>query len=180
MILFESTILEYPIVRQSTDYSCGAAVVQSILVYYGKDVREKELMTKLKTSKDDGTNPTRMIHFLRQQGLDVNFNKMSITDIKSYINKKIPVIVLIQAWADNEKEYDKNLDNGHYVVCIGYTNDKIYFEDPSIFERGYLNFDEFIKRWKDVSTSGKLYKQYGIAVYGEEPKYKDDSFEKIK
>ena len=179
-ILFENTMLEYPQVRQSTTYSCGAAVIQSILAYYGKDVREKELIVALKTTKEDGTNPSRMIHYLKQQGLDVKFNKMTIVDIKKYIDQKIPVIVLIQAWADNEKEYDKNLDNGHYVVCIGYTNDKIYFEDPSIFERGYLNFDEFIKRWKDVSNFGKIYKQYGIAVYGEEPKYKDDLFEKIK
>ena len=38
MLLFENTVLEFPQVRQSTTYSCGAAVVQSILAYYGKDL----------------------------------------------------------------------------------------------------------------------------------------------
>lgn len=181
MLLFENTVLEFPQVRQSTTYSCGAAVVQSILAYYGKDFREKELMEKLHTTEQNGTDPSKIISYLKQNGLKVKFAKMTIENIQKYINQKIPVIVLIQAWADKEKEYDKNLDNGHYAVCIGYTKDKLLFEDPSIYERGYLKFDDFIKRWKDISTSSDVvYKHVGIAVYGEEPKYKDDAFIEIK
>jgi predicted double-glycine peptidase len=42
-----------PEVRQHTDYACGAAALQSILAYYGIDVRQDTLMEKL------GTNETR-------------------------------------------------------------------------------------------------------------------------
>lgn len=49
--------------------------------------------------------------------------------------RKIPVIVLIQAWLDDyEEDIDWNniWEDGHYVVAIGSDDKYIYFEDPSI------------------------------------------------
>ena len=48
-----TVLLAMPEVRQHTDYACGAAALQSILAYYGIDVRQDTLMEKL------GTNETR-------------------------------------------------------------------------------------------------------------------------
>ena len=179
--LIESTILDFPQVRQSNEYSCGAAVVRAVLAYYGKDIKEEDLMDKLSTSETYGTDPNNIISYLKKNKLKVNcISFMTIEKLKSYVDKKIPVIVLIQAWAADKKEYKETLDNGHYVVVIGYTNNKIFFEDPSIYERGYLTYNEFESRWKDVARDGTIYRKYGMAVYGEEPKFSDVSFIEIE
>ncbi len=178
--LIETTVLNFPQVRQSTDYSCGASAVRAVLVYYGKDIREDQLIQTMHTSKENGTDPKNMMQYLRKQAFKVDFGTMTVQKLKEYIDKKIPVIVLIQAWADDEKEYKETLDNGHYAVVIGYTDTKFLFEDPSIYERGYLTFDEFEKRWKDISSEGKIYTKCGIAVYGAEPKYSEEEFIRIE
>ena len=56
VMLIESTILDFPQVRQSNEYSCGAAVVRAVLAYYGKDIKEEDLMDKLSTSETYGTD----------------------------------------------------------------------------------------------------------------------------
>ena len=181
VMLIESTILDFPQVRQSNEYSCGAAVVRAVLAYYGKDIKEEDLMDKLSTSETYGTDPNNIISYLKKNKLKVDcISFMTIEKLKSYIDKKIPVIVLIQAWADDKEEYKETLDNGHYVVVIGYTNNKLFFEDPSIYERGYLTYNEFESRWKDVSRDGTIYRKYGIAVYGIEPQFSDINFVEIK
>ncbi|MBU2236000.1 C39 family peptidase, partial [Patescibacteria group bacterium] len=93
-------------------------------------------------------------------------------DIKKFINKKIPVILLVQAWTNIKNvNWEKDWIDGHYVVAIGYDKNKIYFEDPSSISRTHLTYNELIKRWHDTDCDGKKYVNYGIAVYGKKPVY---------
>jgi len=52
----------------------------------------------------------------------------------STLKAKIPVILLLQAWKDEDDStpYAVDFDDGHYVVAIGYDQQYIYFEDPWI------------------------------------------------
>jgi hypothetical protein len=43
-------------IRQSTEYSCGASALRSVLTYWGKDVDEAELMKLLGTTSDEGSS----------------------------------------------------------------------------------------------------------------------------
>lgn len=163
--LLSKKILEFPTVRQSTSYSCGAAAVQSILMYYGINVKEKDLMKKLKTNSFDGTDVKNILEFFKQLNFKATLkSEMKIDDLKNFINKEIPIIVLIQAHADSPNEYKENLDNGHYVVCIGYDEINIYFEDPSSFQTTYLKYEEFETRWKDLSAKNKMFIKSGIVI----------------
>jgi hypothetical protein len=49
---------------------------------------------------------------------------MSIYTLQEYLAANRPVIVLIQAWKDDEdtKPYPTDFEDGHYVVAIGYDN----------------------------------------------------------
>lgn len=176
-----STVLDFPSVRQSNEYSCGASVVTTVLAYYGIDKNEKDVKTELKTNSETGTTPKNIIKYFRDLDFKVDAGIMSIDMIIDYINRKIPVVVLIQAWAENKEDYDENLDNGHYVVVIGYTENKLFFEDPSIYHRGQLSFDEFKVRWKDMSLDdSRIYRNYGIAVYGKDAVYSNSIFQTIE
>ena len=99
---------------------------------------------------------------------------MTAKQVKEYINKKIPVIILLQAWAKNKiTDWEKNWKNGHYVVAIGYGRDKFYFEDPASALRTYLKYNEFEKRWHDLRDK-KKYIHFGFAVFGKKVKNKKE------
>lgn len=166
-------ILTLPDVRQSKDYSCGASSLQAVLAYYGETVAESELINELGTNNKRGTLIDDLIEFVKKKNFNVDARKMSIEDLKSYISRNIPVIILIQAWSEKPINWKTNYDNGHYVVAIGYTPDGIIFEDPWIFTKGYLSNSELDERWHDKDLLRGKVDHFGIAIYGKPKKYKN-------
>ena len=165
-------MLNFPKLRQVFDHDCGSTATQSILVYYGIDVRGDRVMKIAKTT-NSGTPIKGILKVLRKYGLKCTAQYMTVSEVKKYLDKDIPVILLIQAWADKENvDWENNWDDGHYVVAIGYSKNKMYFEDPSSIRRTYLTFRELKKRWHDIeSKTGKMHYNLGIAVYGKKPLY---------
>jgi len=45
---------------------------------------------------------------------------MTLNDIRNFIDNGIPIIVLIQAWAESLVDYSQDWEDGHYAVAIGY------------------------------------------------------------
>jgi predicted double-glycine peptidase len=89
-----------------------------------------------KATYDYGASIHEILRVAREFGLkaDHHFN-MTFDDLTGYLNRNVPVIVLIQAWIDDDEGYinwNDIWEDGHYVVAIGYDNMYIYIEDPSI------------------------------------------------
>ena len=87
--------------------------------------------------------------------------------------KKRPVILAIQAWADDPATIDwaNTYEHGHYVVATGYDAKNIYFMDP--YTRGTYTFiprAQLEKRWHDVDDPGTL-EHFGIMFSGKPPAY---------
>ena len=163
-----------PQLRQTYGYDCGAKALQSVLVYYGIEVREDHIIKSTGTSKD-GTSIRGIINVANKHGLKTDSRQMTIKDLKEYLKKSIPIILVLQAWTEKKKvNWEIDWIDGHYVVAIGFTKDKILFEDPSSFERTYLKYDELEKRWHDVDTDGKKYFHHGIAIFGKKPQFNRD------
>jgi predicted double-glycine peptidase len=149
--LSSDTLLDFSDTRQSLDYTCGASTVQAILYYYGFDYREDQLVNILRTNPKDGTKPSEIIALCRRLGLNVRQqHKMTIKHVIKCFHRKIPILVLFQAW-DHD---DHCWDNGHYSIIIGIISDKLIFEDPSLIGRGYVTIDKFLGRWYDRDTNG--------------------------
>jgi len=163
-------ILKFPELRQTYTWDCGVCALQSILEYYGLDVRESVIMKLAKTTKG-GTSATGIKRVIKKYGLDFTAGQMTVAQIKKYLDKKTPVILLVQAWSDKKVDWEKDWADGHYVDAIGYDKKRIYFEDPSSVLRTYLTYKEFEKRWHDGSVKGRKYIHWGIAVFGKKPKY---------
>ena len=163
--------LNFPEERQTYDYDCWAKATQYVLNYYGIDVRENLVMKIAKTTKE-GTSIWGIERVVNKYWLTAMTEKMTIAKIEHYIDKKIPVIVVLQARTD-KKHNDRKKDwiDGHYVVAIGYDKTKMYFEDPASIFRTYLFFKEFTERRHDRDVDGKEYYHYGIAIYGKKPQY---------
>jgi len=166
-------LLDLPTGRQAFDFDCGAKAIQIVMAYYGLDIAEGQLIEKLKSSSE-GTPLKNMIAFAEKQGFQVIAKcGFSLETIKEYIDKKTPVIVLVQAWADRYmtlNDWRRDTQDGHYVIVIGYTDSIIVFEDPASFRRTWLTEREFIARWHDVDPATKTrLEHFGLILLGKTP-----------
>ena len=169
--LFENKVLDFPTSRQDNKLSCGSSVVQSILAYYGIDERQDDLHKDLAVSKD-GISYKNIIKKFKKHKLTPDAGTMSLDMIKEYIDNNYPVIILIQAYKDNNNKKPYTVDDykdGHYVIVIGYDDQNLVVEDPSLNNKlGYIPLEELDVRWHGYGeTKEEKLDHFGIAVVGE-------------
>ena len=172
-------MLDFPVLRQSTGYTCGVASVAAILNYYGEEAKESDVIKELKTT-EDGTHYRNIIKFFNKRKFTVDENVNSIDKITECLKKDIPVLLEIQAWQDGNKSYKKNYKDGHYVVAIGIDNSKIYFYDPPSVNHTYIPIDELQDRWHDIEEDKEKTQNLGIAISGKKPKFDSEKIIKMK
>jgi len=164
-------ISNFPCLNQIYDYDCGAKAIEAVLAHYGKDVDEQTIMKTAGTTSRYGTSVQGIERALKKFGLKYVARKMTVADVKKYVNGGTPVILLLQAWPEEpHKKIDwKNWwSDGHYSVAIGYDKKRMYFEDPMSEMRTYLTFSEMEDRWHDmIGKEKKVYRHLGIAVFGQ-------------
>lgn len=158
-------LIRVPLVRQSTDYTCGVAALQSVLGFYGIDSREDALSKELKTNKVEGTSYHEIAKYCRSHGFQVLVRKgLSFADLKTFLDHGQPVICLIQAWGDDPEKYASAWDDGHYVVAVGYDSGNFYFMDPSTLgSYTYIPSAEFQSRWHDTDGKERLF-NFGMII----------------
>ena len=159
-------MLNFPESRQTFNYDCGARAMLSVLSYYGIDVNESKILKIAKTNPK-GTPVHGMIKVAKHFNFKAKKERLTIERIKRYIDKKTPIITILQAWAKRKvDDWENDWTDGHYVVAIGYDNKKIYFEDPSSILRTYLEYEELKKRWHDIDDkTKKRYYNFGIVIH---------------
>ncbi len=130
------------IIRQQTDFSCGAAALATVLRYaYGLRVTEDDML--------DGLFAVSDIDLVREQGF-------SLLNIKHYVERiglrgrgykvepdtleeiKIPTIVLLDL-----KGYK------HFVVLKKTESGQVYLADPALGNK-IMDKDEFIASWNGI------------------------------
>ncbi|MDD4858780.1 MAG: cysteine peptidase family C39 domain-containing protein [Dehalococcoidales bacterium] len=166
-------MINLPSVRQTFDYDCGAKALQTVMAYYGVEVREDELMAQLGCISS-GTSPKKMISLAEKKGFEVKAScGTSLATVRKYVDEETPVIVLLQAWADRymtNDDWKVDNDDGHYAIIVWYINNIIVFEDPSSFRRTYLTEDELIARWHDVDpATQERFDQFAMVLRGKQP-----------
>jgi predicted double-glycine peptidase len=176
-----SHLIRVPLSRQGHDYTCGVAAMQSVLYYYGKELREDTLAEALGSDPNEGTNYRKIVEYALSEGFNANVQKeMTLEDLRQLINHKRPIMLLIQAWhgsdpVDNLTDWD----DGHYVVAIGYDSKNIYLMDPSTLGNyTFIPIPEFLDRWHDQDPyTGEFLIHFGIVIEKDQPQY---DFREIK
>lgn len=132
-------------VRQTSDYSCGAAALATILTYYfGKATSESDILTYVFTHspaarvaeiKERGLSLLDLKTYAEQQGYKSDGYKVK-ADRLSRLNR--PAIALI-----NYNGYS------HFVVLKGVADGQVFLADPA---RGNITVpvDEFTKIWNEI------------------------------
>ena len=159
-----------PDTRQGEDYSCGASAPQAISGYFGVGPEEEEdYVRDLKMDTKVGSHPFQIIRAAKKYGLRVSEKeRMTVNEVKAYLDRGKPVMLMIQAWRDSETEvtYVGEWREGHWVVAIGYDRAGLYFEDPSLAAiRGFIPFVELEERWHDTGPKNRRMEHYGLAIW---------------
>jgi len=182
-----SSLFTMPDTRQSTEYSCGAAAMQAVLGYWGRDIGEEDLREMLNTNEQSGTYPDDIIRVADALGLQAEYNEnMTLVALENYVAQGIPVIVDCQAWR-SVSQYNESLAdtwyNGHWMVVIGIDESNVILEDPYLLgDRGILSREEFEMRWHnsrgldETDTVKQIH--MGIAIRGEKP-YISSGFRRV-
>jgi uncharacterized protein len=171
-------LFSMPDTRQSTEYSCGAAALQAVLGYWGRDIGEEDLREMLNTNAESGTYPDDIIRVADALGLQAEYKEnMTLIGLENYVAQGIPVIVDCQAWRSVSQYNESWADtwyNGHWLVVIGIDEGNVTLEDPYILgDRGFLSREEFEERWHnsrgldETDTAKQIH--MGIAISGETP-----------
>lgn len=160
---------DVPFRTQTTNYSCGAAALQSVLAFYGIDFSEEKLMKELGTDPQQGTEPEPMAEFAIKQKLTATIKQnLTVQDLANHVNGGHPVIVAAQAYRTSEKPWSELWDDGHYMVVVGVDDKNLYFVDPSSNgQRGMISIAEFNERWHDTSRKNEKLIHLGILFAGQ-------------
>lgn len=153
--------------RQKEPYSCGRAAAAIVLRVYGLNKKERDV--DLPADPDDGCPPIELIRYFKNRRYRTKhkFAKPAVRSLEKMLDKGWPIIVAYQDWAHkpSETNYHKTWDNGHYAVLIGYDSQRFWFIDPSSDKRvRYLDKKDFEGRWRDITSKGKIYHNWGLAI----------------
>ena len=81
-----ASLFTLPDTRQSTEYSCGAAAMQAVLGYWGRDIGEEDVIEMLNTNAESGTYPDDIIRVAEALGLQAEYEEnMTLADLENYV-----------------------------------------------------------------------------------------------
>ena len=121
---------------------CGPASLKMVLEYFGIDKSEKELAKLSKANPSKGTTAQNLVTAAKKLGFKAFYKDFSsITEIKKYIDKKIPVIV---DWFSG--------DDGHYSVVADIDAKFIYLQDPDLNRINKIDLATFQRVWFDFEV----------------------------
>ena len=161
--------------RQTTEYSCGASALQSVLAWWGKDVDERELMTLMGTSEEEGTYPERIAQAARALGFDAEVKQnLTLDEVQTITAGGDPMIALAQVWRGTKSgKLGEDWDAGHYMSVLGVDADNVYFQDPYVRNcKAFVPREFFEAHWQHV-MGGKVDKnpklmRLGIVIRGQQ------------
>jgi ABC-type bacteriocin/lantibiotic exporter with double-glycine peptidase domain len=174
-----TVLKDFPNIRQTFHYDCGPSVIQMIALYSGIEIEKGDLIKKVDFDHNiekDGIAPKEIVKAFKEYKIKSELSQyLTIDELKKFINKGYPVVIMLQAYSQKENpNYKKDKTDGHYAVCIGYNKENLIFADSSSFNHTYLTNDEFMKRWHDVDKFDNKFNNCGIVVKCEKRKFEPD------
>lgn len=133
-----------PILKQPDGITCGPTSCAMLLQYYGKDVSIEDAAKNAKTEwfkygeKSVGmTSPDFVERTVKDFGVPAKLQRSNIGHLKYYVSQNRPTIVLVRS----------GLNTWHYVVVVGYDEQKITLADPGYGKERIVALDIFMKAW---------------------------------
>ncbi|MCZ7603133.1 MAG: cysteine peptidase family C39 domain-containing protein [Melioribacteraceae bacterium] len=134
-----SVILNMGRSLQLNYYSCGLQSAFVILEYFERVNSVDEIDYDLDLLSVEGIDIKPLLKIFKNHGLKVKVNEdADPDDIKEALIEGKPVLVSVD-------------DGEHWVVVYGFSEDRIFVLDPSIYSsiRCSWSYEDFLNRWDD-------------------------------
>jgi ABC-type bacteriocin/lantibiotic exporter with double-glycine peptidase domain len=150
-------LLDFPLISQRTEWTCGPACVAMIAQYCRKHVTESGAAQEMGTTKAHGTVPEAMLKLLSKickvhVPWQAEMSQASLFYMLS--EKKLPVVVLWDDW------------KGHWAIAIGCDQKHILLADPANRKTGMRlhTWKNFFAHWR-TTVAGQTYNRFGIVCH---------------
>ncbi len=133
-----------PFVRQDSQF-CGPAALASVLSYYGAPVDQKIIGSRVYSEKLQGALITDLEIYARDAGFEAHSASGSIEGLKAEINRRRPVIVLVDQgfWV---------FSSTHYLVVFGYDGEGFTAHDGFSASKRY-RYEDFKEIWGKMGNA---------------------------
>src|SRR4051812_12241578 len=159
--------------RQTTEYSCGASALQSVLAYWGMDVDERELMKLMGTTAEEGTYPEKIAHAARSLGFEAEVRQgLTLDEVQKLTARGDPMVALAQVWRGSRSgKLGEDFDAGHYISVLGVDAENVYFQDPYVRNcKAFVPRGAFEAHWHHVmggnTEQNPMLSHLGIVIRG--------------
>lgn len=153
-------IKKIPYFSDKTLYRCGAISSQMALTYFGIKKTEKELVSALGTSVEQGTYPKKINELFKKCGLethfvsDEKFPSKTFKSLQLYLENDYLVICFVNRLVYDKKtpfinaktQWEHGNFSSHYIVAYRMEDGRIFFNDPhELVGKASLDADTFQK-----------------------------------
>jgi len=154
---------------KGTQNDCGPASIAMILNYYGENLTTDQVFSK--TGAGSGLiGISQMVKAIEAFGY-TTFRKTqsSVAELKSYLDKGIPVIALVKYGSLGPTVQDKTFKGGHFFAVVGYRDDGYFVNDPNFWAPHRADGDhhfypkaDFEKAWNDAALDGNQARSFQV------------------
>lgn len=133
-------IQDVPFTSQLPNY-CGPASLSSLLAFYGICASQETIGSIAYDKVTNGTNGADLLYYCIEKGLSAYSLNSTLQELKGYISKGYPVIVL--------QDRSRSWTEGHFRVAVGYDDAKGTITLRDSTQPGYavLPYTEFDRLW---------------------------------
>jgi len=133
-----------PFVKQK-DKFCGPAAMAAVMQFYGQNINQDEIAQEIYIPELNGALISDMENFAGQNGYSTQTTNGDIESLKSLIDNKQPVILLV----DKGKW---KVSVPHYYVAYGYNDEKRTILLHTGFESAHeINFVKLNDEWEKMN-----------------------------
>ena len=125
-------------------YQCGPAALESVLRYWAQPADAQELRRALITPGARGVMNFVLANYPRTQGLWTEVHQASREDLRAWLRRGIPPIVMLRVGPLGIPTY-------HFMVVRGFSDpDGIYYANVGEAVPHAIHYAAFDRRWKDA------------------------------
>ena len=135
----QGVFLDVPFYPQ-TEYACGPASLAGVYNYWGHRITIDEIVSAFKIKAHKGVLTLDLLIHAKKQGFKVKTVTGSIDELKRLIDKRIPVIVLLDIGFSI-------LQKNHFVTVVGYNPEGFFIHDGEKKGR-FIAYKDFSRSWK--------------------------------
>jgi len=136
----EGRRLAVPFFPDDSD-KCGPVAVASLLAYWGKPARPRELQEEIYLPTIRGSLPVDLLTAAKARGLDATSYRGSLSNIITEIDAGHPLIALLDSghWVFSQ---------GHFVVITGYDalREGVYIHS-GMKAYSFMSYDRLVTTW---------------------------------